>query len=117
MNFTSTSILQNTSIIFLHQTRTRSQIIFSVTLLTILISFASLPFIYTPVSVKGSGALQSNVEKAELVAPVGGKISFINIKDNQKVKKDAVLLPTIQSRVTQLINATNFYTPKMRLPF
>lgn len=101
-------VAKNTSIIFLHQTRTRSQIIYSVTLLAILIALVSLPFIYTTVSVKGSGALQSNVERAELFAPVAGKISFINIKDNQKVNKGEVLLSidaTLPTQQNQLLHS------------
>ena len=100
MNLFSNENLPNISLIFLHQTRIRSQIIYSVTLFAILSALCSLPFIYTTVSVKGSGALQSNIEREELMAAVVGKISFVNIKDNQKVKTGEVLLATMQSRVT-----------------
>lgn len=105
--------LFNTSLVFLHQTRTRSQLIYSITLFAVLAALASLPFIYTTVSVKGVGALQSNIEKSDLIAPTGGKISYINLKDNQKVGKGAVLLKidaalpvqqnvVLQSRASQL---------------
>ncbi|RDC57309.1 HlyD family efflux transporter periplasmic adaptor subunit [Pedobacter chinensis] len=99
----------NTSLIFLHQTRTRSQIIYSVTLFAILTALGALPFLYTTVSVKGIGSLQSNIEKTELLAPVSGKITQINLADNEQVKKGALLL-SIDSSLPEkqhIINKTH----------
>jgi HlyD family secretion protein len=76
----------------MHQTRVRSQIIYSVTLLAIISCVLALPFIYTTVSIKGSGMVQSNVEKAEILAPIAGKIVTLNLKDNQKIHKGELLL-------------------------
>ncbi|MBB6236084.1 HlyD family secretion protein [Pedobacter sp. AK013] len=98
MPFTEDADFEDNSIIFLHHTKVRTQIIYSATILFILVAFAALPFIYTTVSVKGNGSLQSNIERAELLAPVAGKITLINLTDNKKIKKGQLLLnidPTI----------------------
>lgn len=86
------NLLNDTSIIYLHQTRTRSQIIYIATLLAVIGALASLPFIYTTVSVKGQGLMQSSIEKTELLAPANGRLLSVNLADNQKVQKGATLL-------------------------
>lgn len=92
MHLIKETSLPNTSLIFLHQTRIRSQLIYTATLIAIVTAFASLPFIFTTVSVKGTGSLQSNLEKIELLAPISGRITLINLRDNQKVRADETLL-------------------------
>lgn len=84
--------LDDTSFMFVHQTGKNSQIIYCTTILAVLLGLAFLPFIYTTVSVKGTGSIQSNIEKVELMAPVSGRIASINLKDNQKVTKETTLL-------------------------
>lgn len=84
--------LANSSLIFLHQTRIRSQIIYSATLLAVIAALTALPFLYTTISVTGSGAIQSNIEKTELLAPASGRITEVKLIDNQKVTKGTELL-------------------------
>lgn len=107
MPFTADANFEDNALIFLHQTQIKTQIIYSATILFIIAAFASLPFIYTTVSVKGSGSLQSNIERTELLAPVAGKITFINLTDNKKIKKGQLLLnidPTIPETQNVILN-------------
>lgn len=100
--------LQNNVLVFLHQTKVSTQIIYSMTLLAIVMALSALPFIYTTVSVKGSGSLQSNIEKNELLAPVSGKITMINLTDNKKIKKGDLLLnidPTLQEKQGMILSS------------
>lgn len=92
MSFSVATNLQNTSLVYLHQTRTRSQLIYTITLLAIVAALASLPFLYTTVNVKGQGLMQSSIEKTELLAPSNGRLVIVNLKDNQKVQKGTTLL-------------------------
>ncbi|MFC3562145.1 HlyD family secretion protein [Pedobacter jamesrossensis] len=111
MNLTDETDFQNTSIIFLHQTKIKTQIIYSITLLFLVIAVLTLPFIYTTVSVKGNGSMQSNIEKAELLVPVSGRITSINLTDNKNVKKGQLLLnidPTLPEKQNMILsNRTN----------
>ncbi|WP_237088326.1 HlyD family secretion protein [Nubsella zeaxanthinifaciens] len=84
--------ISENAIAHLHQTRVRSQLIYIVVLLAVAATFVSLPFIYTSVSVKGQGILQSGIEKVELLSPANGRLISVNLKDNQKVKKGEKLL-------------------------
>lgn len=107
MFFVSEKSLHNTSIIYLHQTRTRSQLIYTITLLAVLIALGSLPFLYTTVSVKGQGLMQSSVEKTELFAPANGRLLSVNLKDNQKVQKGTTLVvidADLASKQNSLLN-------------
>lgn len=85
MPFTTDTNRQNNSLIFLHQTHIHSQIIYSITLLAVILG--ALPFLYTTISVKGVSLVQSSKEKTELFAPVSGRLVSVNLNDNQKVKK------------------------------
>lgn len=58
MPFIEDADFENNAIVFLHQTKTCTQVIYSATMLFIIIAFAVLPFIYTTVSVKGAGSLK-----------------------------------------------------------
>ena len=84
--------IQDTSVLYMHETRVRSQVIYIITLLAIILGVLALPFIHTTISVKGLGLVQSNVEKIEVLAPVSGKIVHINLKDNQRVLKGELLM-------------------------
>ncbi|PWS31793.1 HlyD family secretion protein [Pedobacter paludis] len=92
MQLTKEDDLQNTSLLFIHQTRIRSQITYSVTLIAVLAVIGLLPFLYTTVSVKGTGLIQSNIEKIELLAPASGRLISVKLKDNLKVLKGTTLL-------------------------
>ena len=82
----------NTHLVFVHRTRVRSQIIYSITLLAVILAIGALPFLYITISVKGEGTIKSSLEKIDLLAPASGRLLNLNLKDNQKVTKGTVLL-------------------------
>lgn len=92
MLFLNNKQLQDSAVIFIYQTRIFSQVIYIATLLAITAILIALPFIYTTVSVKSSGLIQSNIEKVEIYAPVQGKITKVSLKDNQRITKGDFLV-------------------------
>lgn len=88
----STETISETSIVYRSQISKSSQIIYQVTVLVILLTFAALPFIKTPISVKGNGILQSSLEKTELSIPINGRLIKYRLSDNKKVEQGDVLL-------------------------
>jgi len=104
MSLLSQTEFNNTSLIFLHQTRVRSQIIYVTVVVAIFAALAALPFLYTTISVTGSGAIQSNIEKAELLAPASGRITEVNLIDNRQVTKGTQLLTIDASLANQQKN-------------
>lgn len=107
MPFKEDAGFEDNALLFLHQTKLSTQVIYLLTIFAILVAFAALPFIYTTVSVRGSGSLQSNIERTELLSPVAGKITLINLVDNKKIKKGQLLLnidPTLPQTQHTILN-------------
>lgn len=88
----SAETISTTSIVYRSQISRSSQLIYQVTLLVVLLTFAALPFIKTPITIKGNGALQSSLEKTELIIPVNGRIVKYKLADNKKLKQGDTLL-------------------------
>jgi multidrug resistance efflux pump len=85
------STTDDSSLVYLHQIRTRSQAIYLSTLFAVTVAILILPFLYVDVSVKGVGRIQSAIEKTDIVAPFSGRLMRIKTVDNQKVRKGDTL--------------------------
>lgn len=88
----SAETISGTSIVYRSQISRSSQLIYQVTVLVVLGVFAALPFIKTPISVKGNGMFQSSLEKTELTIPVNGRLIQYKLSDNKKLTQGDVLL-------------------------
>ncbi|MEZ2336622.1 HlyD family secretion protein [Mucilaginibacter sp. RCC_168] len=88
----STETIAETSIVYRSQISRRTQLIYLVTVLAIIVTFVLLPFIKTPISIKGTGLLQSSIEKAELTIPVNGRLTRLKLTDNQKITRGDTIL-------------------------
>lgn len=88
----SADTISETSIVYRSQISRRTQLIYLVTVVAILLTFVALPFIKTPISIKGSGLLQSSIEKTELTIPVSGRLIRLKLADNQKIKQGDTIL-------------------------
>lgn len=75
-----------------YRIKTKSKLIYWITLLIIIAAFSSLPFIKVQISINAAGVFGSSAEKTELLAPVSGRIILKNLKDNQKVHQGDTLL-------------------------
>jgi len=89
--YTAETITSN-AIVYRSRISRPSQLIYLITVLSILLTFAALPFIKTPISVKSSGLLQSSLEKTELTVPVNGRLIQFKLSDNKKLKQGDILL-------------------------
>lgn len=71
---------------------TKSKIIYTIILLSLILVFVSLPFIKVTVYNTSRGILKPNRERVSLTLISSGEISFSNLRNNQKVKKGDTLL-------------------------
>ncbi|WP_276358915.1 HlyD family efflux transporter periplasmic adaptor subunit [Daejeonella sp. H1SJ63] len=69
-----------------------SHIIYCVSVVAVIFTFALLPFIVIQISVNGRGIIQSAIERTELVTSVSGRIIQIRMKDNQTLLRGDTLL-------------------------
>lgn len=88
----SAETISSTAIVYRSRISRRTQLIYLVTVVFILLTFVALPFVKTPISVKGSGLLQSSIEKTELTIPVSGRLISLKLTDNQKIKQGDTIL-------------------------
>jgi len=58
----------------------------------ILIVLIALPFVKIPISINGTGILQSTIEKTELIVPVNGRLIQYKLSDNKRLKQGDTLL-------------------------
>ena len=70
----------------------KSRIIYGIVLLSILGSVASLPFVFLDIYSSAQGILKSEKERNQITSIYPGKINFIDIKENQLIKKGDTLL-------------------------
>lgn len=80
------------SLVYLQDMRVKGKLIYCLILLLIATALALLPIIKVNVSVRGSGILQSNMEKNDVLLPISGRVSYCNITDNKYVRKGDTLL-------------------------
>lgn len=88
----STDAITHTSIVYRSQISKRTQLVYLITIVATLATFAALPFIKTSISIKGSGLIQSSIEKTELTIPVNGRLIGLKLTDNQKIKAGDTIL-------------------------
>lgn len=95
--------LENTKEVYLPKVSVKSQLIYSLILLAIIVFLASLPFIFVDVSVQSAGMIRTEAEKTEIKSLVSGKISAVNVFENQTVNaKQALFTVTTAELETQL---------------
>lgn len=114
MEVKTTEIPLNSSWVFLHERHANSQIIYCMILISLAISLIALPFIYISVGIKSSAIIKGDLDKIELFANTSGHLLSMNLKENQSVKKGAVLL-TIDGPVPQQQSIVSARTNSLHL--
>ena len=84
-------VLENSTEGYLPRVTVKSQWIYTVTVVAIMFTLFSLPFLYIDISVQSGGILRTKNEKTELRSLVNGIIQKALISENQPVKKGEVL--------------------------
>ncbi len=111
-------------ITYKYRINTNSKVIYISILTFLIVVCICLLFVKIGISIKSPGLLQSAIEKSELFIPVNGRLSKLNIRDNQKVEKgdklliiDAsmprqqdALVESRRSQINQLLQDVNLLT-------
>ncbi|SDK45380.1 HlyD family secretion protein [Pedobacter sp. ok626] len=102
----SPETISSTSLVYRSKINKSTQIIYLVTVFTILLTFVALPLIKIPISVKSNGLLQSSIEKTELTVPANGRLIKLQLADNKKVKQGETLMvidPTLAKQQGSIV--------------
>lgn len=76
---------------YLPKVNVKSQLIYASILLFVLSVFVALPFIYVDINVASPGVIRTLSEKTELKSLVSGRITKMDVSENQMVKAGEVL--------------------------
>ncbi|WP_142687533.1 HlyD family secretion protein [Chitinophaga polysaccharea] len=76
---------------YLPVVNTRSQIIYITIVCSVIAIIFSLPFIYVDVSASANGQIQARVEKQDVIIPVNGFLTKIDLRENMLVRKDSII--------------------------
>lgn len=84
--------IENSIETYIYQHTTKSQVIYWVVLVTIVLTFILLPFVYVDISIQSNGVVRPAIEKTDIKARISGKINDVYVYEGQKVKKGNILL-------------------------
>jgi len=84
--------VQNTTISYLPKIKSCSYILYWFLLCGVILALASLPYIYTDISVKTSGITRPISERTEVKPVISGIIETLFYKEGDRIQKDAVIL-------------------------
>lgn len=102
--------IKNTVFSLNYKYRKTSNILYIIVLFFIVGAIISLPFVCITVDSQARGILRSQKENVKITFFVQGRVSYVNLKNNQTVKKDELLL-----KIDPLIEATQVQTKKSLL--
>lgn len=84
--------IKNTVFSLNHKYNKPSNLLYIVVLVAAIGAVVSLPFINITIDSQARGVLRSQKENVKLTSVVQGKVSFVNLKNNQSVEKGELLL-------------------------
>lgn len=100
--------LENTKEVYLPKISVKSQLIYSLILFGIIATLISLPFIYVDVSVQSIGVIRTEAEKTEIKSLVSGKITNVNVFENQTVQQNQALFTVTTAELETQLQLYNF---------
>lgn len=102
------AVLQHSTYTWLPKVKVKTQIIYTCSLLALVIAFAALPFIKVDVSANGTGLVRPVAEKNELHSLVSGTIEEILVTEGQHVEKGQLLIRLQQDLSNNKLSQTAF---------
>ena len=84
--------IENSIETYIYQRTTKSQVIYWVVLVSIVLAFVLLPFIYVDISIQSNGVIRPAIEKTDIKATISGIINEVYVREGQEVKKVDILL-------------------------
>lgn len=92
MNILPPDYLKDSLASYIYKHTTRSQIIYWVVLLALIICLIALPFIYVDVTVQNQGMIRPVNERTEIKVPVSESVDSVYVKEGDRVRQGDVLL-------------------------
>jgi HlyD family secretion protein len=101
-------IIQSTVEAYLPKVAVRSQLIYTLILLSIFGILVSLPFIFIDISVQSNGIIRTVSEKTEIKSLISGTVKAVNVSENQNVTQNSTLFVVATDDIDTKLNANDF---------
>ena len=73
--------IENSIETYIYQRTTKSQVIYWVVLVSIVLAFVLLPFIYVDISIQSNGVIRPAIEKTDIKATISGIINEVYVRE------------------------------------
>ena len=107
-------IIENTVQAHEFSHRTTSKIIYAIILIGIVSVLVALPFIKVKIYTSARGIIKPDKERVALHIMYSGKVSYLNMANNQKVEKGDTLLIVNNKSVNDKMNLVDFQIKKQK---
>jgi len=101
-------IIQSTVEAYLPKVAVRSQLIYTLILLSIFGILVSLPFVFIDISVQSNGIIRTVSEKTEIKSLISGTVKAVNVSENQNVRQNSTLFVVATDYFDTKLNANDF---------
>jgi HlyD family secretion protein len=101
-------IIQSTVEAYLPKVAVRSQLIYTLILLSIFGVLLSLPFVFIDISVQSNGIIRTVSEKTEIKSLISGIVKAVNVSENQNVTQNSTLFVVATDDIDTKLNANDF---------
>ncbi len=101
-------IIQSTIEAYLPKVEVRSQLIYTLILLSIFGILVSLPFIFIDISVQSNGIIRTVSEKTEIKLLISGTVKAVNVSENQNVRQNSTLFVVATDDIDTKLNSNDF---------
>ncbi len=107
---------QNTTFSYLPKVKSSSYLLYLFLILGVVVTLATLPFIYTDISVRSSGIIRPTSERTEVKPVISGIINKLNYKEGDNIQQGAVIL-SLKDPNTKSKTLLNTFETTQRLQF
>ena len=108
-------IIENSTEVHQFKHTNKSKIIYSVFLVALIITIASLPFIKVTIYNTSQGLIRPDKERISLQNSTSGKVIFHQLKNNQEIHEGDTLLLVNNLAITQKIETLRVKRMKLKL--
>jgi len=106
--FPQSTTLEHTALTYLPEIKKSTYSIYVAICLMFIIAIASLPFLYTDISIKSQGIIRPNYERTEIKSLVPGILDTVYVKEGQFVEKGS-MLALLKDNITSHKKILNAY--------
>lgn len=101
-------IIENTVEAYLPKVSVKSQLIYSIIVLALIVAFLALPFIKIDISTQANGIIRTIAEKTEVKSLTSGRLEAVNVAENKTVIANQTLFKIVTDELDSQLDLANY---------